>query len=406
MRVYRESLAALDPRARLVALASAVFIAARMSTVTFLAVFFVQERGLPAPLVGAALFLESLSRGLVAPLAGALSDRLGRRPLLLATVALTALVLPAFLLVRTPATLFAWSALVGLAQGPYFALSSSLLLDLVPPERRQSALAVNYTAISIGFTVGVAPAGFLAERGYGWLAAGSCVGALLVGAIYLAALRGPLPTEAPGARTTLAADTVRALRDRRFLAFALLALVFPLGIGLVTAPIALYAVDAGVSAGALGLVLSLNGLLVILLALPVNARIERSGPRRWLPLSAALCAACYLALVPGGTVAWLLAAVVLFSLAEILFSSAVPAAVAALAPAGHRGAYQGAWGLLFASSAGAAALLAGLGRDRIGWRWTWALAALVTLAAGVGLWRRAAIGARDPAADLAAPPTP
>src|SRR5439155_12018470 len=174
-------------------------------------------------------------------------------------------------------------------------------------------------------------------------------------------------------------------RDARFVAFSALALVFPIGIGLVTVPIALYASDSGVSDAAIGLALSLNGLLVVLLAVPANARMERSGPYRFLPLSAAFLAFCYLALAASGALAWFVLSIVAFSLGEVLFSSAAPTAVAALAPPGLRGAYQGAWGLLYAVGIGAATLLAGLRRDRLGWRWTSALAALVAPAAAGGL---------------------
>lgn len=381
---YREGLATLDRRARVVALCSALFVAARMSLVTFLGIYFVRERGFDATTVGAALFVESMSRGLAAPLMGALSDRVGRRPLLLAHVTATALLLPAFRLVRAPGALFAWSVAVGLAQGPYFPISSALLLDLVPPERRQSALSVNYTAVSIGFTLGVAPAGLLAARGFEWLALASFLGAAAVAVIYAVALRGPLPKEA-ATQAPLLASTSRALRDPRFLLFASLALVFPLGIGLVTVPISLYAADSGVSDALIGLALSLNGLLVIALAVPANARMERSGPYRFLPLAAAFLALCYLALAVAGTFAWMLVAVTLFSFGEVIFSSAAPAAVASLAPAGLRGAYQGAWGLVFALGIGLATLLAGIGRDAAGWRWTWILATLAALAAGAGL---------------------
>lgn len=382
---YRDGLANLDRRARLVAIGSAVFVASRMSLVTFLGIYFVRERGLDAATVGAALLVESIARGVAAPFVGALSDRIGRKPLMLGHIAATALVLPMFLLVTGAPSLFLWSVVVGLAQGPYFTLSSALLLDLVPAERRQSALSVNYTAISIGFTLGVAPAGLLAARGFEYLAFASAVGVALVGLIYVFALRGPLPREAASARSTFASDTVRAFRDPKFLLFSLAAVVFPIGIGLVTVPIALFASDSGVSDVAIGLVLSLNGLIVVVLAVPVNARMERSGPYRFLPLAAIFLAACYLALAVSGTLGWFIVSVVAFSLGEIVFSSAAPTVVAALAPAGLRGAYQGAWSLLYAVGIGGAAFLAGLGRDQLGWSSTWAIAVAHALIAAAGL---------------------
>jgi MHS family alpha-ketoglutarate permease-like MFS transporter len=83
--------------------------------VTFLGIYFVHEARIELATVGLAFLCENLLRGALAPLFGALSDRIGRRPLLIAAALVTAVVLPSFLLVRAPASLFAWSAAMGIA---------------------------------------------------------------------------------------------------------------------------------------------------------------------------------------------------------------------------------------------------------------------------------------------------
>jgi MFS family permease len=66
----------------------------------------------------------------------------------------------------------------------------------------------------------------------------------------------------------------------------------------------------------------------------------------------------------------------------VVFSSAVPAAVARLAPEGRRGAYQGSWTLIASLSMGSALVLSGLISKLAGWQGAWlVLAALVALAA-------------------------
>ena len=74
-----------------------------------------------------------------------------------------------------------------------------------------------------------------------------------------------------------------------------------------------------------------------------------------------------LRLVPGAAAGYL-AGTVVFSFGELVFGSAVPAAVARLAPAGRRGAYQGGWTLIASFSMGSALFVSGLLRDAIGWR--------------------------------------
>src|SRR5688500_10335308 len=163
-----------------------------MSLVTFLGIYFVRKARLVLATVGVACPCEHLLRGLAAPLFGAWSDRVGRRALLIASAALTAIVLPSFLLVEGPASLFAWSLALGLTGAVNMPVSNALLLDLSPPERRQSTLALNYTGMSVAYTLGVMPAGYVAELGYGYLAATAGAGYVLVAVLYTISLKGVL----------------------------------------------------------------------------------------------------------------------------------------------------------------------------------------------------------------------
>jgi MFS family permease len=372
--------------------ASFVAVAARMSLVQFLGIYFVHRAGLDITMVGLGFLCESLARGLLAPVFGAMSDRLGRRVLLIGASLCTALILPGFLLVSSPATLLIWSLALGAVGAINIPVSSALLLDLAPADRRQSVLALNYAAMSVAYTLGVVPAGYIAEKGYGLLAATSAAGYVLVAFLYLLALRGALPVEkrpqengAPEAG--IARDTLAAFRDRRFALFAAIAFVFPLSMGMLVTVSPLYGATIGLGEGYIGLVLGANSVLVAVLALPVATRIEARGPFRWLGAAAAIVAvalACY-AVVPGAGVAFLVGTVV-YSFGEVIFSSAVPAAVARLAPPGRRGAYQGSWALVSSLSLGSALVLSGLISKVAGWDAAWLGCAALTLIAAAALF--------------------
>jgi MFS family permease len=77
---------------------------------------------------------------------------------------------------------------------------------------------------------------------------------------------------------------------------------------------------------------------------------------------------------------------VIFSFAELIFSSAVPAAVARLAPEGRRGAYQGGWTLIASFSLGGALILSSALRDAFGWREAWLAYAALMLATAIALF--------------------
>src|SRR5688572_12213738 len=270
-----------------------------MSLVTFLGIYFVRKAGIDLATVGVAFLCEHLLRGLAAPLFGALSDRAGRRPLLIASAALTAVVLPCFLLVEGPASLLVWSLALGLTGAVNMPVAAALLLDLSPAARRQSVLALNYTAMSVAYTLGVMPAGYVAEHSYVALAVLSSIGYVMVALLYAFAMRTELRPERAPAERSLLGDTVSAVRDPLFVAFAAIAFVFPLSMGLVVAASPLFAVELGLGEGFIGLVLGGNSILVAALALPVAARIEASGPFRFLGAAALVVAAafvCYAAI--------------------------------------------------------------------------------------------------------------
>ena len=365
-------------------------IAARMSLVQFLGIYFVHRTGIEVTTVGAAFLAESMARGVLAPFFGALSDRLGRRALLLGAALATAVILPCFLLVSGPGTLLLWSLALGTTGAINMPVSSALLLDLAPPERRQSVLALNYTVMSVAYTLGVVPAGYIAEQGYGILAAVSAAGYLLVAALYAIALRGALPLEPASVERGMAHETAAAFADRRFALFAAFAFVFPLSMGMLVTVTPLYGAALGLGEGYIGLVLGGNSILVAVLALPVATRIEAQGPFRLLGGAAAVIAlalACF-ALVPHAAAALLIGTVV-YSFGEVIFSSAVPAGVARLAPPGRRGAYQGAWTLVASLSMGSALVLSGAISKAVGWHSAWLACAALTLIAGgaLFLWR-------------------
>jgi MFS family permease len=148
----------------------------------------------------------------------------------------------------------------------------------------------------------------------------------------------------------------------------------------------LFAADQGLREGYIGLVLGGNSIIVALLALPVAARMEAKGPFRYLPVAALIVSAGFVsyALSSNPAIAYLTGTVI-FSFGELIFSSAVPASVARIAPGGRRGAYQGAWALIASFSMGCALLLSSALRDAAGWGTAWFAYAGLLAAAGVGL---------------------
>lgn len=389
MPAFFASLKTLDRRALAVPVLFLLYVGAITGVSTFLSIFLVRDQGMSAALVGVGVLAQSLARAVLAPFVGALSDRYGRRALLIGSAVLSGVVTPGFLLVNDFGTLMVWSIAVGLVQGPFFPVGISLLLDLTPAPRHQSMVALNTTALNVGYTLSIAPAGYLVDVGFGWLAVWSVAQFVLVSVVLVAFVRGALPRDATERSPRLLALTLHAFRDRTFILLSLVSFTLPLSLGLLVTVLPLHAAEIGMPGRTIGLLLSLNGVVVAVLMLPLNLLLERFGPFWPLPVAALIAALSELILRDGGLVSFATAAV-LFGVGEVIFSATLVSGIAALTPPGARGAYQGAWALVSSIGFGSALLLAGLVRSAVGWSAMWTIFAAVTAVSAVALaaWAR------------------
>lgn len=130
------------------------------------------------------------------PLSGRLSDRLGRKPLILLGLALCAAILPAVFLVRIFAALFIFSAALGLGIAIVTPSTTALVADLAKAGRMGSAMGVFGTIWDSGEASGPIVAGLLiSAMGYGQ--AFGIIAAILVAAALVFAVTVPDPERAP-----------------------------------------------------------------------------------------------------------------------------------------------------------------------------------------------------------------
>jgi len=145
------------------ATASAVMNYICLYSITFLLPFYlIQGRGLSTAETGLILTAQPLVMAVVAPLSGALSDRIGSR--LLSTLGMAILAGGLLLLSTLSASssfgqVAAWLAVAGLGTGIFISPNTSALLGAAPAGRQGIASGILATARNVGMVLGVGLAG-------------------------------------------------------------------------------------------------------------------------------------------------------------------------------------------------------------------------------------------------------
>jgi multidrug resistance protein len=145
---------------------------------------FAATYGISPAAIGVLVTSFSALQLVVSPLWGALSDRIGRRPVLLIGLAGSTLSYVLFALAGSFWTLLASRIIAG-SMGATVGVAQAYVADITPPERRTQSLGILGAGFALGFILGPAIGGILYLHGH---AAAGFVAAALCGANALAAL--------------------------------------------------------------------------------------------------------------------------------------------------------------------------------------------------------------------------
>jgi DHA1 family inner membrane transport protein len=212
------------------------------------------------PLAGLIVSVYALGVTFGAPVLTALTGRIERKPLLVGLMALFIVGNAAAALSPSYEPLLIARVVSAFAHGVFFSVGSTIAADLVPEDRRASAIAMMFMGLTVAIVTGV-PLGTWIGQTFGWRATFWAVTGL--GVIALAAIATLLPntlTKAPPARLI---DQVRVLGSGRLLiVFAMTALGYGGTFVAFTFLAPILQEITGFSAGAVSLILVLYGVAI------------------------------------------------------------------------------------------------------------------------------------------------
>jgi MFS family permease len=310
--------------------------------VPFLALYLTSQ-GYSLASAGIAIGAYGVGNVFASLIGGHLADHIGRRKTIVLSMFSGAACMLLLSQARGLPEIICITALVGVTSEFYRPASSALLTDLVPPENRVTAFSAYRMAINAGFAFGPATAGFLATRGYLWLFVGDAATSVLFGIVALVALPERTGASGPAAGWGEALSVLSG--DRRLRRMLLASFGTALIFCQVASTFGISVLNLGLSPTTYGLLLSFNGLLVVLVELPLTT-VTRRYPAMHVIALGYLVAGCGFALIGfARTVPALALCIAVFTFGEMCAMPIAGAYVSGLAPQNMRGRYMGAYGL-------------------------------------------------------------
>lgn len=385
---------ALDLRLWWLALARLIVNAGFAAVMPFLAMHLAVERKLPVLTVGAMWTVVGLAGAATTWLAGQVSDRLGRRRVLIAAMIVRSVNLAALgyaLQVHASfAAIVALSVLNGAMRAFYDPAAMAIVAALCRKDERVAAFSLQRVGGSLGWTIGPLAATLVTGLPFHALFYAAAPLTLL-GALAVATVPGAAEGAGKHAASKTKVDRWAVLHDAAFVRFLWATLAFFV---LQTQMYHMLAVHAArtlhLDRSQVGALFVVNGILVVLVQLPIVRLISRIGTARALVIGSLGYLVAYTGVGLAVGFLSLVICVAIATLCEILAAPAHQARATAFAPPDAVAAYAGTAGLVQGVAQTVGPLLGSVLIDVATPAFGWPLLASAGLVAALGFRKRPA----------------
>jgi len=348
----------------------------------FFALYITRRFDVGMTQVGVLFAIFSFSSFIGSMLGGALTDRLGRKGMLIFSLVSTSLSSVVMGLVDSLQAFFLVALLVGIFTETGGPAHQAMVADLLPEEKRAQGYGLIRVVFNLAVTIGPAIGGFLAARSYLMLFIADALISLISAAIVFFSLPETKPEAHPGAVQESMGGTFRGyfqvFRDRLFMLFIGACILMVLVYMNMNTTLGVYLRDFhGVPESGYGFIISLNAAMVVLFQLALTRRTQRFPPMILMAAGTALYGIGFALYGLVSLYSLFLAAMAIITIGEMLVVPVSQALVAQFAPEDMRGRYMAIFGFSYGVPFAIGPLLAGAIMDNVDPRWLWYLAGCV-----------------------------
>jgi DHA1 family tetracycline resistance protein-like MFS transporter len=309
------------------------------------------DAGIPIEYIGLLLGCYAGGELLATPFVGGIADRMGRRPVLLAST--TGIGIGFMLLFFAQGGIATAISLlvIGIFESVLHPTAATVITDVVPQDERRNHFAMTRVMSNAGRIIGPALGGILALWSLHLVFFGAAA-TILIGAAAVAAL---LPETWDG-RTRGDGDDDdesltafgAAIGDRRLAGLLLSISVLEIAVSWIEAVTPLYATAAGaLTPTGIGMLFAYAGVIGVIFQLPVTQASQRMSGFATVLWSGAIEALAFAFLLPTPALPLLIAAITFATFARMLSGPLVQAIVSELAPRDAQATYQAAFSVVF-----------------------------------------------------------
>ncbi|HZY42155.1 MAG TPA: MFS transporter [Anaerolineae bacterium] len=355
----------------------------------FFALYITRKFGVGMTEVGILFAMFSLSSFVGSFLGGALTDRIGRRTMLIFGLLASSFSTLLMGFVESLNTFYLLALLSGIFTDVAGPAHQAMVADLLPENKRAEGFGILRVGFNLAATIGPAIGGFLAAQSYQLLFITDAVISTITAGIVFAFLKETRPKTAPGTKPESVATTFRGygvvLRDTTFMLFMFTCILMGLVYMNMFTTLGVFLRDVHrVPEAGYGALLSINAFMVVVLQFPITRAIREKAPLRMMALGMALYAIGFAMYGFVAGYAAFVVAMVIITFGEMIVAPVSQSLTAQFAPENMRGRYMAIFGFSWSIPFMVGPLLAGLVLDNLNPNYLWYAAGLIGLVATLG----------------------
>lgn len=362
----------------------------------FFTLYLTKKFGIGMTQVGLIFGLFSISSVVGSMIGGALTDRIGRKGMMIFGLVASATSALLMGVVNQIELFLLVTLIVGTMANAGGPAQEAMVADLLPEEKRAEGYGILRVVANLSVTIGPMIGGILAATSYLLIFASDAAASLITAVIAYFALHETMTSKTVEGPQESMAQTFKGyigvIRDGAFAWFLGASMLMVIVYMNMNTTLAVYLRDVhGVNERGFGYILSLNAAMVVLFQFSITRGIRKYRPMMIMVIGTLLYAVGFAMYGFVSTFVMFLTAMAIITIGEMLVTPVSQSIVARLAPEDMRGRYMATYGFSWIIPTAIGPLLAGMVMDNLDPAWVWygaGIVAVISALAYYGLERR------------------